>query len=149
MDTKSKRSGIRRALNIISSVGAVLSALVFVYATSAMILFRYLEYMTGYDEKVARYESMCWVVLVALAAAGLAFTVLMTVTSGCKDENGVIRMNRFDRLPTDIHVLGLGGLLFAVVLTDVLAISVVNTSPPIRDLMYEIFGLSNAMIGHY
>ena len=133
MDTKSKKYRLRLGVNIVSSVGFIVSVLAFMAFMGAMYTMVDVSYnfVSSVDAAWAvadSYYSSAWVGIAISAGAALLFLVLMTVTCGRKDESGKVVLNRFDRLPTDIQVAAFVCLIVFAVWSIGLIMSAVTTS---------------------
>ena len=133
MDTKSKKYRLRLGVNIVSSVGFIVSVLAFMAFMGAMYTMMDISYnlVSSADAAWAvadSYYSSAWVGIAISAGAALLFLVLMTVTCGRKDESGKVVLNRFDRLPTDIQVAAFACLIVFAIWSIGLIMSAVTTS---------------------
>jgi signal transduction histidine kinase len=133
LDTKSKKYRLRLGVNIVSSVGFIVSILAFMAFMGAMYTMMDISYnlVSSADAAWAvadSYYSSAWVDIAISAGAALLFLVLMTVTCGRKDESGKVVLNRFDRLPTDIQVAAFACLIVFAIWSIGLIMSAVTTS---------------------
>ena len=133
MDTKSKKYRLRLGVNIVSSVGFIVSVLAFMAFMGAMYTMMDISYNLVGSADAAwavadSYYSSAWVGIAISAGAALLFLVLMTVTCGRKDESGKVVLNRFDRLPTDIQVAAFACLIVFAIWSIGLIMSAVTTS---------------------
>ena len=151
MDTKSKKYRLRLGVNIFSSVGFIVSMLAFMAFMGAMYMMSdVLNYFGGValgSEEFASdagyavassYYSSTWLGVAISAGAAVLFLILMTVTCGRKDESGKVVLNKFDRLPTDIQLLALAGLVVAAILSIGFVLSSVSTSGWFRNVLENI-----------
>ena len=151
MDTKSKKYRLRLGVNIVSSVGFIVSVLAFMAFMGAMyMMLDVLNYFggvplgseefasdAGYAVASSHYSST-WLGVVISAGAAALFLILITVTCGRKDESGKVVLNRFDRLPTDIQLLAFAGLVVAAIFSIGFVLSAVSTSGWFRNVLENI-----------
>lgn len=145
MDTKSKKYKLRTSVDIISSVGFIVSTLCFMASMGAMYIMADMRSygLTGDAAIVAyNYYSSAWTGVAVSGGAAAVFLILMTVTCGRKDENGKVVLNRFDRLPTDLQVAVFVFLIVVSVWSIGPVLSVVSTSGWFDNVLQNVVAAS-------
>ncbi len=69
-----------------------------------------------------------WIVLIASGAAMLVGIIMAVFFTGQRDLEGKIRLNRFDRIYTEIKLIMLGGLFIAFIPTTIMWLEQIKTS---------------------
>lgn len=141
MDTRLKNT--RSITWGISSLLAVIAATVTSFSIAGLsILYdiRYMEYWKADSNLVEEGDgwweimdieemdpviSRCWMILVVALLAALLFILISFVVTGKKDGEGIIRLNWFDRIFTDVQILALFGLGVLIVMIGILEVDII------------------------